>query len=274
MELNQYGWSFDASFPCAFFTVKIGFFFMTPQRDKWPSSPQVMRCSSLISLTESIDVWGPLNTSWDSSTILKTRTDPSRPPEVAHRSRTPESMPEILSWWPKLKRGGNKWMDGRTRYKLRQQQQDIKIRGIKQTILTVFLHKSFRLDSIFSPFCRRSNYIEYEFFFWMPNRTLNPGARGMFWWGPKCLGSKCGWDLKNHRRPETQTKTNKKNSSTNHAIVFSSPRTFRRWPWPWRWWRSSVPCVCLPSFSFLPGFVPISRHWEWPTLWSQRLWSR
>ena len=36
----------------------------------------------------------------DSSTTFQTLTDPSRPPEVTHRSLTPASMPLILSWCP------------------------------------------------------------------------------------------------------------------------------------------------------------------------------
>ena len=68
-----------------------------------PSSPHVTKCSSLISLTASIEVAGPLKISCDSSTIFQTRTVPSRPPALTARSRTPASMPVIRSWWPNLK---------------------------------------------------------------------------------------------------------------------------------------------------------------------------
>ena len=62
-----------------------------------------MKLSSLIILTESIDVAGPLKTSWDSSTIFQTRTEPSLPPHVTARSFRPASIPVTLSWCPNLK---------------------------------------------------------------------------------------------------------------------------------------------------------------------------
>lgn len=95
LEIHM-GSPFNSSLPCASGIVHKGDFLTQAQTHNSPSSPQLKKFSSFISLTASILPPWPLKINCDSSTIFHILMDLSNPPLVIARSLVSASIDVIL----------------------------------------------------------------------------------------------------------------------------------------------------------------------------------